>query len=167
MLGRRVSSIVTASIAEKTSGMYTLNLEDLSEQLHCDLLISSPDHLPLDLQGDSSITTASTNCSFARCIAVIDRPVSFSTSESLEGSGGEDSASDMPIQDLSGDTALLVFSPSSIPIGSSTVAVNVLITGEGSMSAPRGRCKRRIAPLMSECSYYLTRDFIHNNAASW
>ncbi|PSR72899.1 hypothetical protein PHLCEN_2v11266 [Hermanssonia centrifuga] len=139
VLGRQVSSIVTAPIAEKTTGKYTLNLEDLSEQLRCDLLISSPDHLPLDLQGDSSITTASTNCSFARCIAVIDRPVSFSTSESLEGSGGEDPASDMPIQDLSVDTALLVFSPSSIPIGSSTVAVNVLITGEGSMSAPRGR----------------------------
>jgi len=52
--------------------------------------------------------------------------------------GETSSKDDSPKEKNIVDTALLIFPPSSVPGGSSTVSVHALITGEGCMSAPTG-----------------------------
>lgn len=126
------------------SRKYALQLEDLSEELLCDALVISPDYVQHDVHFPA--TSESDALSLLRCIAIIDKPISFPTSPvvSHDVDGALNSAE--PVTDNFDtfpevDTAVLVFPPSSLPTGSPTTSVSVLITGEGSMAAPRGKCK--------------------------
>ncbi|KAI0693488.1 GDP dissociation inhibitor-domain-containing protein [Cytidiella melzeri] len=151
ILGRRILSIDSTPSPEMSSRKYTIRLEDLDEELRCDVLVTSPGYCQ---DGDSAAAAAEvppdgdTSYSFARCVAIIDRPILLSTS-AIEAS---DVPSEVPDDVVAAtletersptsvevDTAVLVFPPSSLDAGSSNTSVSVLITGEGSQSTPRGK----------------------------
>ena len=55
---------------------------------------------------------------------------------------GEAAAPEVPAPpDYEVDTALLVFPPGCLAGGSTISAAHALVTGEGSMSAPKGKCE--------------------------
>lgn len=161
VLGRRISAITSPEVqltsAKTFSGSntqpsrYSVELEDFPEKLTCNLIISSSDHVPpyLLLNAKRIPSSASYSnaqySSIARCITIIDRPISFSSTSSqpeTSSSGVETPehsyADEAPArQDV--DTSVLVFPPSSIPDGSTTTAVHALITGPGCMATPSGK----------------------------
>jgi hypothetical protein len=130
-----------------------VELEDVSEKLSCPLIISSLDHVPSHLlstakhipQGATVSDGVQVHSSVARCIAIIDRPISFSTipgppiSDTKSTDDPTSPPEDSTRKDI--DTAVLIFPPSSLSAGSATTAVHVMIMGEGSMSTPKGKCK--------------------------
>lgn len=160
ILGKRVTSVQTsaspssidASPSETPSVAYKymVELEDIPDKLCCNVIVSSADLLPPELR---SSATAMTEISMKpvdgvkavlRCIAIIDVPIYFPApaEASRDQSGeGDDSlpASDNMRSKI--DTGVIVFPPSSIPDGSAESSVHVMITGEGSMSTPSGKCK--------------------------
>lgn len=134
---------------------YSVELEGVSEKLSCNIVISSLNHLPpyllpkaKHIPPDTELSDgAQVYSSIARCIAIIDRPISFTAASSTAESSSPDPLSTddqtSPYEGLIRkdiDTAVLIFPPSSLPTGSTTTAVHVLITGEGSMSTPSGKC---------------------------
>ena len=164
VLGRGVASVrppkpddapdgeKTSSTSGPSHSRYRVELEDFSEELTATVLVSSADYIPASDPPNAS--DQHDICPVARCIAVIDRPLVFTPSEISEESvpadvEGEDSAEGIeddsagrpppPTYDV--DTALLVFPPGSLENGSPTTAAHVLVTGEGSMSTPRGKCE--------------------------
>jgi Rab proteins geranylgeranyltransferase component A len=112
------------------SRRYSVSLTNLDETIDCDLLISSIE------PPDPGVTAG-----VARCIAIINRPLVFASPETQE--------TDTPPEgfpqttDTTVDTALVIFPPSVLPGGSETTAAHVFVTGEGSMSAPKGNCASR------------------------
>ena len=169
ILGREVTSIANASKSEASestsegdsaqSKRFSVTLRDFEETVNCDVLVSSNDYLGPELQARAHTATtsgASPSQSIARCIAIIDRPIVFrsdqpssapqpmsQTDEELEEKQ-EAEASEVDDGSRQVDTALLIFPPSIIPGGSSTIAVNVLVSGEQAMATPRGYCKSNI-----------------------
>ncbi|EIN04385.1 FAD/NAD(P)-binding domain-containing protein [Punctularia strigosozonata HHB-11173 SS5] len=158
-------------------GRYTVRLAGFEETITCDLVISAPDYLLPELKagakhvpvppleagesedGDDLVSSSKHNI-LARCIAIIDQPVSLQptpapssvlpASSSPNSSHTENNAEQAPPgsteaesqpSDPPIDTSLLVFPPSSLQDshGSSTSAAHVLVTGEGSLSAPKGK----------------------------
>ena len=139
VLGRQVKQSSRAATNEPSEREYTIELKDFSEPLHCNVLVTSPDYM-------SATTSNFSAPDIARCIAVISTPIRFPTAasdapEEPDAVSGEEATPPSSVPDDQVDTALLVFPPGSIPNGSPDTAVSVLITGEGSMSAPRGQCK--------------------------
>ncbi|OBZ66646.1 Rab proteins geranylgeranyltransferase component A [Grifola frondosa] len=165
ILGRRISSIApfvkqedSSSSAHETSlrpSRYAVELEDFAEQLNCDLVICSSDYAP-----PTAVTTVPPSplnarqvFPVARCVAIIDRPISFSPAEpSAESSApppvdadapseapGEPPAVESSNPNYEVDTGLLVFPPSSFEGASAITTAHVLVTGEGSLSAPKGK----------------------------
>ncbi|KZT66985.1 FAD/NAD(P)-binding domain-containing protein [Daedalea quercina L-15889] len=143
ILSHNISSVEPDQDGRK----YRISLEGLDESLSCDLIISSPGYPSPESPSPAATDIAtSSNHAIARAITVIDSPLSFSTP-----GASSDSAIDIPAAEEAGvqeeqtpskqelDTALLVFPPSSLPGGSSQAAADVLVTGEGSMSAPKGK----------------------------
>ncbi len=142
---------------EKTSAnehsRYRVELEDFAEQLTGRIVISSPDYVPVASWPASASTSAKPAVSHvARCVAIIDRPLVFTPAEAPEDpappefedpsdDGGDESSERPALPKYDVDTALLVFPPGSLKKGSTTAAAHVLVTGEGSMSAPRGKCE--------------------------
>jgi Rab proteins geranylgeranyltransferase component A len=153
ILGRRITSIARRPIAEESSIEssygYILELEDFPDQLRCNIIISSTDYLTPELarfadyvEAPSSYTTTT----LARGIAIVDEKIPFGivprtsnlAPESLILEEDNPSSRDNP------DTFVLVFPPASVDGGSSSVSVTALITGEGTMSAPKGKCKQTL-----------------------
>ncbi|KAH9853364.1 GDP dissociation inhibitor-domain-containing protein [Lenzites betulinus] len=163
ILGRQVAAVKppspsasSATPIEKAAptaadgARYTVELEDFDEPLTAKIIVTSPDYISsspssstLPQSGPSTST-----CAMARCIAVIDKQISFTPSDPVEETldayesedGDEEEQSSQPVTpSYEVDTAALVFPPGSLAGGSSTTAAHVLITGEGSMSAPKGR----------------------------
>ncbi|RDX39749.1 FAD/NAD(P)-binding domain-containing protein [Lentinus brumalis] len=175
ILGRRVVSVESSvddlpedekasSASRPASARYSVKLEDFDEQLTAKVLVSSPDYVPYSLGGTvpaNSGPSQQPTQAVARCIAIIDKPLVFTPSEApddtssadVDGApeGAEDELSEKPQPPkYDVDTALLVFPPGSLPNGS-TMAAHVLVTGDGSMSAPTGRYIVNISlPLSSE-----------------
>lgn len=149
VLGRSISSIKTPATSPSDGSPtpnYEVELEDVPDKLTCNLIIASPGVVP-HLQSTAKhvpradlSTSTQEYSSIARCIAIIDRPISFSASASPSESSGEspehEAAASTPSEI---DTAVLVFPPSSLPTGSATTAVHTFFTGEGSMSTPSGK----------------------------
>ncbi|KAJ7446885.1 FAD/NAD(P)-binding domain-containing protein [Mycena galericulata] len=144
ILGRDIESV--APSAASSLPKHIVRLADFPEPLSCSLLISvshpSPNITPVPPSSSSALSFSSTspNYAVARCIAIIDRALSIDTpvapSTEPDTAPSEDSTAPSPVL----DTAVIVFPPSSLSNGgSSTVAATVLITGEGTMSCPRGK----------------------------
>ena len=158
ILGRRVISVTpprspsdnappdekSGSAAHGAGPHYSVRLEDFDEPLTAKVLVSSPDYLPAALTtlhaSNTDTSSSPAICSTARCIAIIDKPVVFApTDPPEEPAETEDGAPGVASYDV--DTALLVFPPRSVRQGSDSTAAYVLVTGEGTMSAPRGKCE--------------------------
>lgn len=155
ILAHNISSIHTVGDGE-ADRKYKIGLEGLEETITCDLLVSSSGYPspeePSTGADTSGSSTSSTSYHVARAVAIIDRPLTFSSppegatdlfvSEEAEEELAE---GEQPPTRQELDTALLVFPPSSLPGGSSQAAANALVTSEGSMSAPKGKCTSQIA----------------------
>lgn len=135
ILGRPITQISRATTTGSSGREYTIELDDFPEPLRCDMLVAGSDYMPATTPDFSAPN-------IARCVAVISRPVRFSADATKVPEAVAEGEGD-PVPDNQVDTALLVFPPGSIPNGSFDTAVNVLVTGEGSMSAPRNQCKWR------------------------
>ena len=106
---------------------YSVSLIGLGESVDCDLLISS---IESPEQKNIGAKTG-----VARCVAIINRPLVFAPPEVDTASGGSLQSMNMAV-----DTALVIFPPSALVGGSETTAAHVFVTGEGSLSAPKGHC---------------------------
>ncbi|KAF8211803.1 GDP dissociation inhibitor-domain-containing protein [Mycena galopus ATCC 62051] len=161
ILGRAIESISSSSPEPK----HILRLADFPDPLTCSLLISSPPYphspssaaptpVPLPQSPSSPFSGSPLSHPVARCIAIIDRPLTLgalASPEDEDASPPDDSApSDDPDAAPSADeapapapavldTAVIVFPPSSLPGGSSTAAATAFLTGEGTMSCPKGK----------------------------
>lgn len=159
ILGRDISSLSSSS---PSPPKHILRLADFPDPLSCSLLISSPSYSPpyatatpvLPPPSSSAPFSAfSSNYTVARCIAIIDCPLSLgvpATPSTDDGAADSDPTDEDPVASDSApalllapvlDTAVLVFPPGSLSNGgSSTAAATVLLTGEGTMSCPKGKC---------------------------
>ncbi|THH13099.1 hypothetical protein EW146_g7083 [Bondarzewia mesenterica] len=132
---------------------YTFELDDFPEPFTADFIISSSDLLPENLINEAFPLPSEGSAqprSIARCIAIIDSPLQFpsvSLSEPAtppdEGEpGAETDTTETPTTSPAEkpvDTSVLIFPPSSLVGGSETNAVQAFVTGEGNMSAPKGK----------------------------
>lgn len=124
-------SMSSTSTGSPVSRRYSVSLNGLDETINCDMLISSIE--PPDPR------TPGVTSAVARCVAIIDRPLIFAPQEETDTPSEE---SPQPTT-TAVDTALIIFPPSVLLGGSGTTAAHAFVTGEGSMSAPRGNCKSR------------------------
>ncbi|KAH9986794.1 GDP dissociation inhibitor-domain-containing protein [Russula vinacea] len=157
ILDRKIEEITTPASA--SGDKFVANLDDLPEPLTADVLVAARDQLPLSLHPlparDAHISL------IARCIAVIDKPISFppllSSDEGLsedevepasvtagsEDAGGQSSESmtgpESPAEAQLVDTSIIIFPPRSVNGGSSTNAAQAFTTGAGTLSAPQGK----------------------------
>ena len=159
ILDRKIEEIATPTSA--SGDKFVVNLDDLPEPLTADVLFAAHDQLPLSLH---PLPAQDTHISFiARCIAVIDKPITFppllSSDEGLsedevesaivtsgnEDAGGQSSESatqpELPAEASLVDTSIIIFPPCSVNGGSSTTAAQAFTTGAGTLSAPQGKCK--------------------------
>ncbi|TFK43332.1 GDP dissociation inhibitor-domain-containing protein [Crucibulum laeve] len=157
ILGRKILSVTPQDSSPSTDNSvhdtslpgYTITLDDFPEPLTCKIIISSTSNIHPDLISDSQPTGAMQDVdlnttSVARCIAIIDKPISFAAVPSTDDaedieSNDESTESSRRASGRDMDTAVLVFPPSSLPRGSRTSAATVLLNGEGSLSAPKGK----------------------------
>ena len=162
VLGRQIVSTHATEGASEGSRKYRVKIEELPEDIECDVLISSADYtslLPSHPQIVAAIPASSLdNCPVARCIAILDCPLAFTglipAEEDLEEQADVEIPNPEPSsnpQSAAVDTAVLVFPPRTVPEGSQSAAVHALVTGEGSVSSPRGKCQLLIEHLC--CSY--------------
>jgi Rab proteins geranylgeranyltransferase component A len=143
ILGRTISSLRSrsdddASPSHSTSNQrrHNITLQGLDEIISCDLVIFSPDHI------HSTTDTAKGEApALARCIAIIDQPLVFSSFDSEpqqeQGDPQEETSNSFAM-----DTAVLIFPPLCLAECPTDTAVHAFVTGEGSMSAPRSKCTR-------------------------
>ncbi|KAF9535076.1 GDP dissociation inhibitor-domain-containing protein [Crepidotus variabilis] len=117
---------------------YHVELADFPDTLECSLLISSPGFLPNVIQSEAlripQVRSQDSSKLIARCIAIIDTPISL---RSPSDSNTQDESQSLEVQPT--DTGILVFPPSSMQGGSTTHSATVLLVGEGSMSTPKGK----------------------------
>lgn len=138
ILGRPILSI------SASGGMYKVDVEDVPDPLFCKLVIASSSmakYLPpeWELKRVEAGPEADEPLSIARCIAIIDFPITFAAAPEEESNAEQDQRPSSPSSPPPVDTGILVFPPSSLPGGSTSRAATVLITGEGAMAAPRGK----------------------------
>lgn len=153
ILGR--SSI---DIQKTNAGTYEIKLNDIPDTLTADVLLSASDLLPENLDaaappsGSISITEPE---AVARAVLILDGSLSFpptsasappptdDTEDEVSGeTGAEEEAEEKTV-----DTAVVVFPPGTLPGGSPDAAVHAFITGQGTMSAPAGKCTRSFLAL--------------------
>ncbi|KAF8803723.1 FAD/NAD(P)-binding domain-containing protein [Phlegmacium glaucopus] len=172
ILGRKITAVIsshpkatnTPASDGKPSFRYTVELETFPDPLSCHMIISSPSYVPSHLKDrvrqlspPPKAQTKSDVTSIARCIAIIDRPLSLRplelNTEPIEVSEAEtelDTDSASPNTRKAVDTAVLIFPPSSVSGASTSNSATALITGEGSLSTPKGKWLVYIAlPLSS------------------
>jgi RAB protein geranylgeranyltransferase component A len=157
ILGRQIKSVTHAPKQESaldphknTPFKYNVEIDEVPDTLECNLLISSPSYIPEALKSDTlqlppaqDEVRPDVGC-IARCIAIIDQGLTFRSTQEPEAEiavadvtdGDSQPAATKPL-----DTGILTFPPSSVPDGSSTDSATVLITGEGSLSTPQGKCE--------------------------
>ena len=165
ILGRRIVAVTGSDLDAaaiqtpptsdgKPSFRYTVQLENFPDSLSCHMIISSSFNIPPQFQGrvhqlsPSQAQTKSDVTSIARCIAIIDRPLSLRplepNTEAIEVSEAEkelDTDTTPQNSRVAVDTAVLIFPPSSASGASTSSSATVLITGEGSLSTPSGKCR--------------------------
>ncbi|KAK1220723.1 hypothetical protein PQX77_016549 [Marasmius sp. AFHP31] len=150
ILGRKITSVKCTADQESEEQLpqYVIQMHEFPEPLTCKVLISSASRIPDSLLSSSRLSElrkASGSSTFARCMAIIDKPLSFrppgqeDTPPEPEPDGEEAEADTPPQSPKSMDAGILIFPPSSLPGGKATSTVDVLIQGEGTMSTPQGK----------------------------
>ncbi|KAG2130464.1 FAD/NAD-P-binding domain-containing protein [Suillus bovinus] len=141
ILGRSITSISSVDTIEPEYPVLTpdlprfaIEVHDFPDLLHCRCLISSTSLLPGHLRTLADVIRPSLSpCgspqpfAMARCIAIVDGPITLSLE--TEDSGTSDAS----------DSSLIVFPPGSLNGGSAISAVHVMTAGPGTMSAPSGK----------------------------
>ena len=173
ILGRHISSIKTLTTStsdESLAPKYEVELEGVPDKLTCSLIIASPGAVPHVQSTPKYVprtdvpTSTHGYSSIARCIAIIDRPISFSAISSSETSGESTETDVTTTLPSEIDTAVLVFPPSCFPAGSATTAVHAFFTGEGSMSTPSGNSES-MSRVPHRCLHGNARNIVSFNAA--
>jgi hypothetical protein len=150
ILGKRAEKITAPSPA--SDGKFVLELDDFPEPLTGDVLVAALDQLPIELHPPAQAVSLPT---IARCIVVIDKPITFppllssgeglsedeaeSTPASVEGGPTSTSTTQTSAEVSPIDTSVIVFPPNSVKGGSSTRVAQALTTGAGTLSAPQGK----------------------------
>ncbi|KAF5349353.1 hypothetical protein D9758_011782 [Tetrapyrgos nigripes] len=178
ILGQSISSIIPSPPSDTTPNPrnYTIRLKDFPDPLTCDIIISSQQYVPSELASHTkhvgtsvsseaesveTTTVTSTNyTSIARCIAIIDRPLTFSASQDGQDDDSSETADDDEDAELDKDptesqttnsnpnpklkpptpvdAGVLVFPPSCLPNGLATeFSVTAFIVGDSTMSTPK------------------------------
>ena len=161
-----------AEIDDEPTFNYDLVLEDFPDTLQCNLVISSAAFVPPDFSDQtlrlSRLTEGSrpdVSC-MARCIAIIDEPLSLKSSPSgpvqEEAAEQADNSSSAESRNAV-DTGVLVFPPSTVSGGSTTHSCIVFINGEGSLATPKGKCTVLLTfnLLRSDGEYVFHRAYLH------
>ncbi|KAJ7031084.1 FAD/NAD-P-binding domain-containing protein [Mycena alexandri] len=140
ILGRNLSEMTISS----SDHQHVVQLDDFDGRLTASLVIHGSSYAPLYASPvpppqvlSAPFSALSPNYPVARCVAIIDRPLSLGVpaTQSVEG----EEAADAPPPPVP-DTAVIVFPPGSLSNGgSSTAPATVLIVGEGTMSCPKGK----------------------------
>lgn len=165
ILGRKITAVTSshlnASIQSHLSSdgkpnyRYTVELENFPDSLSCHMIISSSSYIPPllkdrvhQLSPPHQAQTKSDVTSIARCVAIIDRPLSlrpFETNteptDALEAERELDTDAASQNTRMAVDTAVLIFPPSSVSGASTSHSATVMVAGEGSLSTPKGKCK--------------------------
>lgn len=166
ILGRKIVSVsAEATPTQPTDGQpgetdspkdhypYSVCLEDIPEPLYARAIISSNSYMPNQLSSygrrtrfPSTLEAAHAPMSIARCVAIAENPILLhppSQEEYLEEEDdeGREREESEPKADKTIDTAVLVFPPASLDAGSSESSAVVVMTGEGTLSSPKGKCK--------------------------
>lgn len=133
--------------ATRKKTFFSVKLEEIGEErLEAPVLVTSYDRLP-GLLG--KMRPEERRSSIARCIAIVDSPISFSPPAPFPSpSPDESEATTIPavIQaDHELDTYLLVFPPRSLGNETQESAVTALVTGQGTMSSPADKCTPLLA----------------------
>ncbi|KAG5724428.1 Rab proteins geranylgeranyltransferase component A [Termitomyces sp. T112] len=157
ILGRRITSITHSSLNyssknalsddDKSTCRYSLTLDDFPDTLTSHVIISSATHLPPHLSHLTKLLGDSNPSSFSvvRGIVIIDQGIIFPPTNTPPPAEDVDEASASPDSAASPkapaplDAGVIVFPPSSVTGGSTTTAATILVTGEGTMSTPRGK----------------------------
>ncbi|KAJ7229209.1 GDP dissociation inhibitor-domain-containing protein [Mycena pura] len=140
ILGKNIESVTTPSTSK-----HIIRLQDFAEPLSCSLFISSNAQsaslVPFPASPSLPFSASSSEYTVARCIAIIDRPLCLGVVPPTEDVPACEDPSDKPPPPPPAlDTAVIVFPPLSLVTGgSSTAAATVLLTGEGTMSCPKGK----------------------------
>ncbi|KAF9452027.1 FAD/NAD(P)-binding domain-containing protein [Macrolepiota fuliginosa MF-IS2] len=139
---------------------YSVVLEDIPEPLHAHVILGPTSHVPVQLPSDTryipvspSFQAAYAPTAIARCVAILEHPIKLHPPPQAGGNkeddyGDDDDADsneDHPEEETSStvkilDTAVLVFPPGSLVDGFSASSAVVLMTGEGALSTPKGKC---------------------------
>ncbi|KAG6845840.1 hypothetical protein H0H87_002528 [Tephrocybe sp. NHM501043] len=157
ILGRRITSITHPSTTtsepggEPSSKRYSLTLDDFPDTLTSHVIISSASHLPPQLAhlakhlaGPDVQNNYASSLSVARGIVIVDRGIIFPSAAvppTVEDDSEENftDSPEPPKPPAPLDAGVIVFPPSSVLGGSLDRAATVLVTGEGTMSTPRGK----------------------------
>lgn len=154
ILGRQLQSVTEEEVPRESDGAqarprYQISLDDFPEPLAADVVVASSsqpvwNHLPSLIPPSSQSTTEGDRAHVARCIAIVDTPIripSSSSAESSESAEDGDTPEEEPTaQDKVLDAGVIVFPPSTVSGGSTSTTATLLVTGEGSLSTPAGKC---------------------------
>ncbi|ESK86415.1 rab escort protein [Moniliophthora roreri MCA 2997] len=151
ILGKTLKSVRRADKSQSTADTdtpeYIIHFDEWSEALTCKVMISSATRIPRELLPESKhaqLRHDACSTTVARCVAIIDKPLSFvptretGQSGTTETEAGNDEQASSPSSDQI-DAGVLIFPPDSLSSGSASSAVDVLIVGEGTMSTPQGK----------------------------
>ena len=187
ILGRRIISISIDSSTQPneiqldpapSSFRYSLNLEDIPESLHASVILGPASYASNQVSNPSwrsfispSFQPLYTLTSVARCVAIIEhsivlRPPSLVVDSTDDDDDQKSIEGEEVSLDKSLDTAILVFPPNSLDSGSSQYTAVVLITGEGALSTPKGKCETYFSSIASYADQFF-RHFIHQPPCSW
>lgn len=147
ILGRGISSISkTAKSTDEPT--YTLHLDDFPDPITCNVLISPQESLPSNTLLEDAFTVKSEapplSGAVARAVIIVDHPPQLLRSSlplPEEVPDDEEQGEAQPPSPKPVDAGVIVFPPSVLPESLSDTAVHVLISGEGTMSTPAGKCE--------------------------
>ncbi|KAI5119632.1 hypothetical protein M0805_007895 [Coniferiporia weirii] len=144
ILGHDIISLETSSaqvegVEAKNSRVHLLKLDELSETLSADMVITSSDLL-LKYGGPGGIGPEDRlEDELCACGIVVIEGIISSISAHEDTRSTRQKSDEMRSAAKSLDSAFLVFPPGELVSGAAQGPVNVLINGEGTLSCPRGK----------------------------
>lgn len=168
ILGRRITSISAAeapnesvdkesseSDSSKSYRRYSVTLEDIPGPLHARVIIGTCPYMSSQFLSRPRYSPLSPDLKaiykanpIARCVVIIENPISmsFPSKEGYREDENEDGEQEESTSNANDkvDTAVLVLPQGSVDGGSSKFSAVALLTGEGTLSTPKGKCKRNL-----------------------
>jgi len=111
---------------------FQISLNGIDETLSSKTIVAEPSQLPQTL----SIQPPTSGKLVSRCIAIIDQPIQLISPPPSPTEDGDSLPPSAEIPEI--DSSVLVFPPGSVHGGTVQESVTAMITGEGSVSCPKG-----------------------------